>query len=99
MHPKWSINEGKIPQLKQTYFEGLTLHKTSDIHELIDSLADEPYGTLLDSTDPNADEHRDPAGTKLTPSQVVKLKPAARALLFADERKACGIGKFIGDTV
>ena len=31
-----------IPQLKQTYFEDFTFHKTSDIHELIDSLADDP---------------------------------------------------------
>ena len=91
--------EQTIPLLKQTYFENFTFHKVSEIHELIDSLADEPYGTLPDSADPQSDEHRGPAGPKLTPGQLAKLKPAAKALLLADERKACGIAKFVKDNV
>ena len=65
------------------HFENFTFHKVSEIHELIDSLADEPYGTLPDSADPRSDEHRGPAGP----------------LLLADERKACGIAKFVKDNV
>ena len=91
--------EQTIPLLKQTYFENFTFHKVSEIHELIDSLADEPYGTLPDSADPQSDEHRGPAGPKLTPGQLAKLKPAAKVLLLADERKACGIAKFVKDNV
>ena len=62
-------------------------------------MADEPYGTLPDSADPQSDEPRGPAGPKLTSGQLAKLKPAAKALLLADERKACGIAKFVKDNV
>ena len=58
-----------------------------------------PYGTLPETADPQSDEHRGPAGPKLTPGQLAKLKPAAKALLLADERKACGIAKFVKDNV
>ena len=91
--------EQTIPLLKKTYFDNFTFHKVSEIHELIDSLVDEPYGTLPESADPHDDEPRGPAGSKLTPTQLAKLKPAAKALLLADERKACGISKFVKDNV
>ena len=74
-------------------------HKVSEIHELIDSLADEPCGTLPESADPQSDQPRGPAGPNLTPGQLAKLKPVAKALLLADERKACGIAKFVKDNV
>ena len=56
--------EQTIPLLKQTYFENFTFHKVSEIQELIDSLADEPYGTLPETADPQSDELRGPAGPK-----------------------------------
>ena len=85
--------------MKQTCFDNFTFHKVSEIDELIDSLADEPYGTLPESADPQSDQPRGPTGNKLTPAQLGKLKPAAKVLLLADERKACGIAKFAKDNV
>ena len=43
--------EETIPLLKQTYFDNFTFHKVSDIHDLIDTLPDEPYETLPESAD------------------------------------------------
>ena len=62
-------------------------------------MVDEPYGTLPDSADPQSDQPRGPTGSKLTPAQLSKLKLAAKALLLADERKTCGIAKFVKDNV
>ena len=90
--------EETVPLLKATYFDNFLQLSTQDIHALIDELPDDPYGGLPDTVDLQQEADRGPKGDKLTPRELSKLKPAAKALLMSDERKACGIAKFVKET-
>ena len=91
--------EETIPILQDSYFGDYKFYQKTDVHQLIDILPDEPYAELPQSADPDSSQPRGPQGSKISPSQLGKLKPAAKALLMCDERKACGIAKFVKDTL
>ena len=91
--------EDTVPLVKATHFDKFMFHKPEDVHELINSLPDDPYGIFPDTADPESDHERGPAGPKISPSVFGKLKPAAKALNIVDEKKACGIAKFVKETV
>ena len=76
--------ENTIPLVKATYFDNFVFHNQKDIHVLIDTLPDQPYGQNPDIKDPESDTERGPSGPKITPAQFVKWKPAAKALLLLD---------------
>ena len=69
------------------------------MHQLIDTLHDDPYGIQPESTDLKSDNERGPAGPRISPFVFAKLKPAAKALNMVDEKKACGIAKFVKETI
>ena len=89
--------ENTVPVVKVTYFDQFYIGE--DIRQLIYSLPDEPYGQSPDSQDPHSDSERGPQGPKIPPAQYAKLKPAAKALLMVDEKKACAIANFVRDNV
>ena len=91
--------ENTIPLVKATYFQKLVFHQPKDIHALIETLPDDPYGINPETEDPESDTERGPSGPKLTAAQIARLKPAAKALLLTDEKKTCAIARFVKETV